>query len=782
MKNRVGFIILLLILSINLIGQNIVGIDVSALQGTINWTQVYTAGETFAFVKATKGTCYTDADFYTNITNGNSAGVVVGPYHFALPEDNSATAEANYFLATAGSYIALCNLPPVLDLEDPAGSCIINTQPLTSYFTSSALTSWVQTWMTTVQTATGITPILYTDASIASYLNSSINTYPLWIADPDNCQTCPPSNIGVWNTWAFKQYDWSGTVAGISGAVDLDVFNGSNTDFDNLIGCTSCIAPSTPVTTFGTGSCPGTVGSLSGTYLTWGNVVGATNYEVYVSEYPYGSGCLISGYNPFPCSSVTSSPLVMSSALQAGMLYRWNMYATGDCSNSNCFSGESNTNYFQIPPVVTPAGSYTVCNGNYQTLSTAGVSVCSGGSVTYEWYGVSQGGPLGTGLSYNAYNTDNYYVEYCYSGSTYCSSACTNPSNYVQVTAEYTPNTPGAISGPNSVCQGQSYTYSITPVSGATSYNWTLPGGWSGSSNSTSITTIAGSSSGNICVTASNSCGTSSAQCLSVTVVLIPSTPGPISGSTSICQGQPYTYSINPVSGATSYNWTLPGGWSGSSNSTSITTTAGSSSGNICVTASNSCGTSNTQCLSVTVVPVPSPPGAISGPIIDTIFRNGNYSISPVIGTTYYKWSVSGGGNIASGQGTVAVVINWTAMGTYTVCVYDSNTCGRSASNCNTITILTPTDDEQIKSIKDFDIYPNPNSGSFTIKFETSMLQDVNFTIYNTIGQVVYHNVENEIKGKYSKDIDLTSEAEGIYYFRIETNEGQMTRKITLLK
>lgn len=80
------------------------------------------------------------------------------------------------------------------------------------------------------------------------------------------------------------------------------------------------------------------------------------------------------------------------------------------------------------------------------------------------------------------------------------------------------PLTPSTISGNTTVCSGTTNTYSIIAVSGATSYTWALPSGWSGTSTTTSITTTASSTSGNISVTANNSFGSSSAQIISSTV------------------------------------------------------------------------------------------------------------------------------------------------------------------------------------------------------------------------------------------------------------------------
>lgn len=68
---------------------------------------------------------------------------------------------------------------------------------------------------------------------------------------------------------------------------------------------------------------------------------------------------------------------------------------------------------------------------------------------------------------------------------------------------------PDSIYGnPNALCSGTAQTYTLTPVSGATKYEWTLPNGWQGSSDSTSVTAISNGSGGTITVKAfTDSCG-----------------------------------------------------------------------------------------------------------------------------------------------------------------------------------------------------------------------------------------------------------------------------------
>lgn len=176
-------------------------------------------------------------------------------------------------------------------------------------------------------------------------------------------------------------------------------------------------------------------------------------------------------------------------------------------------------------------------------------------------------------------------------GQTYVEGPCNVPSQ------------PGAISGNTTVAAGSAQTYSIAAVSNATSYTWTLPSGWTGSSTSTSITTTTGSAGGTISVRANNACGAGATRTLNVTVSTcnVPAQPGTISGSTTVAAGSSQTYSVGAVSGATSYTWTLPSGWSGTSTSTSISTTAGTTGGTISVRANNACGAGATRTLTVSI-------------------------------------------------------------------------------------------------------------------------------------------------------------------------------------
>ncbi len=248
-----------------------------------------------------------------------------------------------------------------------------------------------------------------------------------------------------------------------------------------------------------------------------------------------------------------------------------------------------------------------------------------------------------------------------------------------------TPVQPGLITGNSAICSGTSNTYSISPVAGATSYTWTLPGGWSGTSSTTSITTTSSATSGNISVTANVTCGSSSAQTLAVTVASVPPTPAPITGNTTICASSSNTYSVVSIPTATSYTWTYPVGWTGASTTNSFSTMCGSLSGNITVTANNSCGASPLRTLAITVVNgTPNTPSIVNGNSDICALTVNSYNVVSVPGATSYLWSLPLGWTGNSTTNTISATASITGGN---ILISSVNVCGSSAPQTLTINV-----------------------------------------------------------------------------------------------
>jgi len=134
------------------------------------------------------------------------------------------------------------------------------------------------------------------------------------------------------------------------------------------------------------------------------------------------------------------------------------------------------------------------------------------------------------------------------SGTGTCNVSMTSNKTATATFTCITPTTPVSISGNDSVCSGSTQTYSIDSVPYATSYIWSLPSGWSGSSTLKSITATAGNS-GTISVIANNSCGSSTAKTFNITVNNLPTVNTASVLPSSVCATGQVTFSATASNG-----------------------------------------------------------------------------------------------------------------------------------------------------------------------------------------------------------------------------------------
>jgi PKD repeat protein len=333
-------------------------------------------------------------------------------------------------------------------------------------------------------------------------------------------------------------------------------------------------------------------------------------------------------------------------------------------------------------------GTTTVCSGS--TGNVYSITAVPG-ATSYTWT-VPAGATVTAGQG--ATSATVSFGSTSGSVSVTATNICGTSSASSQViTVNSTPATPGTITGTPTVCDGSTgNVYSIVAVAGATSYTWTVPAGATvtAGQGTTSATVSFGSTSGSVSVTATNTCGTSSASSQTITVNSIPAAPGTITGITTVCPNATgNTYSIAAVAGATSYTWTLPFGATivSGQGTTDVVVDFGVTSGNIIVTATNSCGTSPMNNVVINVLPASEVPGTISGPTAVCANETGVvYTVPTVLGAIAYTWIAPIGGAIVSGQGTNMVVIDF---GTTTdeVQVTQTDACGTSLPSLFTVVV-----------------------------------------------------------------------------------------------
>lgn len=263
-------------------------------------------------------------------------------------------------------------------------------------------------------------------------------------------------------------------------------------------------------------------------------------------------------------------------------------------------------------------------------------------------------------------------------------------SSSLPVTITNGANDAGVITGESTICVGEEKTYSIDAVMGASSYQWSLPTGWTITSglNTREITVTVGTNNGTISVKPVSSCGDGAMSSIGVTTNTTPTSSSALTGSTSLCENTSgNSYSIPIVNNATSYVWSAPSDAVINGSSHTVTIDFGTTSGVVSVTPSNECGAGSAITTSIQLNAAASNAGVISGASSVCEDEQGiTYSITSVSNAESYEWTVPSGASITGGQGTTSIQVNFGGLDG-NIMVTPIQTCGNGNSSSIPVTI-----------------------------------------------------------------------------------------------
>ena len=72
----------------------------------------------------------------------------------------------------------------------------------------------------------------------------------------------------------------------------------------------------------------------------------------------------------------------------------------------------------------------------------------------------------------------------------------------------------------------------------------------------------------------------------------------------------------------------------------------------------------------------------------------------------------------------------------------------------------------------DFNVFPNPNSGEFSMTLNSPVNNNFKIELNNMLGQVIYSESLNSFSGKYSKSFNVKEYGEGMYFLRVSNGSG----------
>ena len=175
----------------------------------------------FIFIKSTESTSIRNPFYAQDYLRARQHGIPIGAYHFFSCK-TSGSAQAQYFIQN--TLFRQGDLPPVLDIEPSRSQVAAMGGP-------QALFRHVRAWLQAVERRTGVKPILYVSQMFVNrYLPEAPDLkrdYQVWIARYSEYK--PDVRLAVW------QLSPNGRVTGIHGEVDINVFNGYRTQWDEFL-------------------------------------------------------------------------------------------------------------------------------------------------------------------------------------------------------------------------------------------------------------------------------------------------------------------------------------------------------------------------------------------------------------------------------------------------------------------------------------------------------------------------------------------------------------------
>ncbi|MBI3501021.1 MAG: PKD domain-containing protein [Bacteroidetes bacterium] len=449
--------------------------------------------------------------------------------------------------------------------------------------------------------------------------------------------------------------------------------------------------------------------------------------------------------NPLPSTVITVSP---SSTICSGgsvtltasgaNTYLW---SSGQTTSSITVSPASNTTYTVTGTSASGCSAkatqlITVSTLNVTVSASPSATICSGTTITLTASGAASYSWSTGATTASIVDSPTANTTYTVTGTN--SSGCTKTTTKAVVVSSPTVNV--SVSPSTTICTGGTITLT---ASGVSTYSWSGGQTTASISDAPSSTTV-------YSVTGTSAIGCTQSASATVTVVS-PPVVVIMAGDTTICSGTADTLT---ASGASTYSWST-------GQTTASIVVAPTASTTYTVTGTQFCASTATQAINVN--PLPSVSLSLNP---DTVCISvGPYALTGGMpsGGTYSGTGVSAGNFDPSSAGG----------GLHTITYTFTDSLGCSNSDSMQIYVDLCTGVQTLFTLEGITVYPNPNSGIFTIQSKEA---NGEVTITNVLGEKVYSSLEQ----LNNLTVNISARADGIYFLRIKTAHGTGTMKIIL--
>lgn len=480
-----------------------------------------------------------------------------------------------------------------------------------------------------------------------------------------------------------------------------------------------------------------------------------------------------------PLSFCSPGSVLLTANTFAGVTYQWQKNSVDIAGATSQSYSATTSGTYRVKEIANgcykyaPAVSVTTVSSVTATIAANGpVTFCTGGSVvlsvtgavpgfSYQWKNNNVNIPGATLSSYTATASGSY--------SCLVSASCgSSTSNAIVVSAGgITANV--SPSGSVVICTTATVSFSANTGSGFT-YQWQRNGiNIAGATSSTYNTNTAG----NYSVSITSPCGNANSSVTTVTVSPVTAAISP-NGTVTICAGSNQTLTAN-----TGYNFAYQWYRNGAALTGSISQTYSASSYGsytVKITQGGSCSsTSSITTLSVTNNPTPVITAGGS-----TTFCAGQsvtFTANTFVGVIY-QWQKNG--SDISGATLQSYIAN--SPGSYRV-KETANGCFKYSPGISVVVncrLANSTTDVALEenSFEKFQIYPNPNYGSFSISYQLGENSEGGLRIYDTKGNLTFNKTLPV--GTTLQTVTLPLLSQGIYNCVFTTGKEIISKRIAV--
>lgn len=474
--------------------------------------------------------------------------------------------------------------------------------------------------------------------------------------------------------------------------------------------------------------------------------------------------------NNTPIAGQTQSDLTISTVGN----YQLVITSADGCLDTSTTFAPINATFPQIN-VTAPSTSF--CAGANLTLNA---NLDPGATYTWLLNGNSITSPTLEDNSIIINNSGLYSVEVTNS------DGCTAVSNAFSVTETALP-TAAITSVGTSFCVGASTDLSANFITGAT-YEWFLNGTSLGAA-SIEDTSWAATSTGNYTVVINDGCENTS-NSINLTSIPAPAAAGNISGSNDLCFGEVEDYSINNVTGATYYYWSISPASAATISSgqgtNSITVNSTNTDFQLTVVPTNDCGSGTSSSRNVDVNNSFGCPDVAfaanetapceGDPVVFTNYSSSNlgFGLSPF-------WDFGAGASPATASGSGPHTVTYSTAGLKTVTLeyrdqfgftFDSRTSVDYVNVTSTSACGVPV--TTIQSTENIAIHPNPTTGIVSVDLGR-IPTEANIEIISIHGQIL---ATTSISGEQYLRLSLKEYPSGLYLVTVKMDTSITTLKV----